>query len=355
VSDTSGNEKPEIHKTWMGWLLVTGVLFAALAFAFARLFPGMGESDLPVWQSIAASFGVSLFSAGLVLIIEPKIRGGIKLAVEKAKSDVKSELLTEVNKDVKIQFDSIKQEIRASMQSKMDAQDAVVADFQAARSQKSARTAMELMSEIGGLEDSKISVSGSAEPGEPVIFLSLQYVGDESGYEEPMYTSIGEYSLCLGASTKSGEAWVTWIPSKSFAEAIEDLSGELEFAGVLGSAQTQNYDWDAIAGRLASGLQVALDSRRKSSGKIHLAGPLSQVIGIDDPWYVTAESVENPTHGFLARASGFPPLKIGENGNGFTFPDAFTRPEFADDNEWKYVLKVATDKFSPLMMGGRRL
>ena len=238
------------------------------------------------------------------------------------------------------------------MQSKMDSQDAVVADFQSAYSQQAARAAMELMANIGGLEDSKISISGSAEPGDLVVFLSLRYVPDESGYEEPPYTSIQEYSLCLGASTETGEEWVTWPPSDSFADAIQNLCSELESAGVLGSAQARNYDWDDVGGRLASGLQVALDSRRKTFGKIHLAGPLSQVIGIDNPWYITAESLENPTHDFLARAKEFPRRQVGIDGNGVTFLDAFKRPESANDNEWKYALRVATDKFSPVMLVG---
>ena len=356
VSDMSGNRNQEpkerIHKRWMGLLLLTGVIFAGSAFMFARLFPSMAAPDLSVWQSIAASFGVSLFSAGLILIIEPNIRRGFKTAVKQASVEVKDELLTEVEETVNVKFDSIKQEIQASMQSKMDSQDAVVADFQSAYSQQSARAAMELMANIGGLEDSKISISGSAEPGDLVVFLSLQYVPDESGYEEPPYTSIQEYSLCLGASMETGEGWVTWPPSDSFADAIQNLCSELESAGVLGSAQARNYDWDDVGGRLASGLQVALDSRRKTFGKIHLAGPLSHVIGIDNPWYITAESLENPTHDFLARAKEFPRRQVGMDGNGVTFPDAFKRPESANDNEWKYALRVATDKFSPVMLVG---
>lgn len=123
-------------------------------------------------------------------------------------------------------------------------------------------------------------------------------------------------------------------------------------AGVLGSAQAQNYDWDAIGGRLTSDLQIALDSRRTSFGKIHLAGPL-QVIGIDNPWYITAASLENPAHGFLARASEFPHLHLGMEGNGLTFSNDFVRPGSANEDEWKSALSVAADKFSPIMIGGR--
>jgi hypothetical protein len=355
VNETSGSGLPkeQIHKGWMAALLAAGVIVAGIAFTFARLFPGMDEADLPVWQSITTSFGVSLFSGGLLLIIEPIIRRQLKKAVERASNDIKSDLREEVKKDFKVEFDSIREEVRASLQSRADKQDAVVADFQATHSQASARAIMELLDDIGGLQDSKITVSGSEVPGELEVYLSLQYVGDESGYGEPPFTSIGEYSLCLGAATESGEAFTRWIPSETFAEAAKDLSGELESAGVLGSSQFQDYDWDAIAERLADHLQLALDSRRKTSGKIHLAGPLSEVIGINDPWYITANSLENPVHGFMRLASEFPARDVGMHGKGINFPAPFPRPESAEETEWEHVLSVAREKFSPLRLGGR--
>lgn len=357
VSEIPGSESPapkeHIHKRWMGLLLLTGVIFAGSAFTFARAFPSMDESDLPVWQSIATSFGVSLFSAGLLLIIEPILRRNFKNTVKQASVEVRDELRAEVEETVNSKFDSIKQEIRASMQSKIDSQDALVSDFQSTYSQQSARGAMELMEEIGGLEDLKISISGSTEPDDLAVFLSLQYVPDESGHGTPRYVSVGEYSLCLGASMNSCEAMVTWTPSESFAQAIQKLIGALESAGVLGSAQAQDYDWDAVGERLALGLQVALDSRRGSFGKTHLAAPLSQVIGVGNPWYITSKSLENPAYNFRVRDIDFPKRQMGMNGTGLSFPDAFAKPEGADEHEWRYVLRVAMDKFSPIMIGGR--
>ncbi|NSX38312.1 hypothetical protein HTS88_18165 [Pseudarthrobacter oxydans] len=339
------------------WLVTIGALISFAAYMVRTLWPGVDPDQLAATQSILASMGVAFVSAGVLTWLGPKFRMEVKADVEtavgQATATVASNVRREVDEEVAKKFDSMREEIYASLQSRMDEQDSVVADFRDSLSRKSARRAMECLSEIGALEDDKLTVQAGEHPGSLSVFLSLQYVSDEPGYGEPLYTTVADYSLCLGADTGEKESFVVWAPSKTYADVVQDLAYEIQATADVGLAQFQSYDWDAIGKRLATNLQVALDSRRKNPGKIHLAGPLSEVVGINEPWYITANSLECPSHGFRALASEFPPRQVGMHGNGVIFPDAVPQPEFAEGDEWKYVLAVATDKFSPLRVGSR--
>lgn len=343
-----------------GWtLLAVGVLMGYAAYWIRTLWPSVDGDQLATSQSILASMGVTFVSAAILFWLGIRFRRGVKQDVADAVGDVTAAAASTVQRTVEEavtkKFDTMREEIYASLQSKMEEQDAAVAEFRDTSSRDSARRSMDRLSEIGALENDKLTVQVGDQPGQLSVFLSLRYVSDEPGFGEPLYTTLTDYSLCFGADIGEKEQFVTWYPSQTYTEVVQELLLELQAAVGLGTGKTQGYDWDAVAARLAMNLQVALDSRRRNPGKLHLAGPLAEVIGINDPWYITADSLENPAYGFLARASDFPRRQIGENGNGWTFQDAFTPPESADDNDWKYALGVATNKFSPVTVGGRRV
>ncbi|GGV28300.1 hypothetical protein GCM10010212_13430 [Paenarthrobacter nicotinovorans] len=82
----------------------SGAILGSDAFFISQLFASDDTQSLSIWQSILTNSVTGLVSAGLLLLVEPKIRRAVKTSVTNATVDatagIKEDLRDEVQGDI---------------------------------------------------------------------------------------------------------------------------------------------------------------------------------------------------------------------------------------------------------------
>lgn len=356
VKTTSVQQRPKekIHFGWMAALILGGAILGAVAFFISPLFAPDDTQNLSIWQSILTNFGTGLVSAGLLLLVEPKIRRAVKTSVTKATVDatasIKEDLRNEVQGDIEQKFASLEERINSTVKGKLSDQDKKLADLSKDFTRKAALAALKSAVDMNSLHRQEIVVQATGNPGELRIGLRLALPTELQSYTQfggQEYTLDDEIPYLVAYSRDSNGFYsqVSWDETEDFGDVVSNLLMELQRTGRWGMAVP--IDWKAVTERLVDGLKVAVESRRKEPGSTHLQGRLIEVIGTVDPWYLTDSSIENPKHDYVLLRTAFPPLAVP------TFPgqvkvveEIAPRPEFADPDEWDYVLGRGSAEFT---------
>lgn len=336
----------------MALLLLFGGILTGSAFWVQEFFAPADVQNLAVTQSILTNFGTGFVSAGLLLLVEPKLRRVVTATVNTATARIREDVRNDVQNDIDQKFASLSEEIRTSVQSRMADQDATLADFGAQFTHEVAMDAMRLATDMNALGWQSIRVQARDEPGELHIGLTLRlpneltgptrfHGGDQYGPEDEV--------LHLAAYPRKfrAQAEVVWESGQSFASVVLDLLEALHRTDGWGMAD--EIDWDTVTERIAGGLKVAVESRRKNPGSIHLRGPLLEVIGGIDPWYITTESIECPAYDYTLPRTKFPSAVTRPGPLSPAPTPVAEKPEWADQKEWTYVLSRATEHFTSFL------
>lgn len=332
---------------------MSGAVLGAIAFFISPLFAPNDTQNLTIWQSILTNFGTGLVSAGLLLIVEPKIRRAVKTSVTKATAEatasIKEDIRNEVQDDIAQKFASLEERINSTVQDKLRNQDKKLADLSENFTRETALAALRSAVDMNSLHDQEITVQATGKLGELRVGLRLELPAELRSYSEfgrPEYTLDDEVPHLVAYSRDSyGRSEVRWDDTEDFGDVVSNLLGELQRAGRWGMAVP--IDWKSVTERLVDGLKVAVESRRKEPGSPHLQGRLIEVIGMVDPWYLTDRSIENPRHKYVLPGTDFPPAVWPELRTQVRVVEEIApRPEFADPHEWNYLLVRGSEVFS---------
>ncbi|QXQ11298.1 hypothetical protein [Paeniglutamicibacter sp. Y32M11] len=341
--------KERILHGWMAGLLVAGVLFTASPFFVGTLAPILGTDDLGIWRSILTNFGTTLMMAGLLLVVEPKVRRAVSKVVSNAAesmtTSMRQDLLKDVQGDIEERFVSLKERIESALEDGLTSQDMKIADFADDDSYESARSAVGAAAEYMSLHNNEIIVQATDHPGELCIGLRLaipeelqisEYSGRQEVDPEDKILELVGYT-----ADTPGFSAVEWENTENFENVITKLVGDLERRRAWGRATL--VEWDAVHRRLVDGLAVAAKSTRKQPGSLQLKGRLAEIIGTETLWYLTDQSIECPSQDFVLPKSKFPPASFPGN-NSLT--PVIEQPEWADSQTWDYVIQRGRQEFT---------
>lgn len=356
--ETAVNES--IHRGWMTLLLISGFIIAAIPFFMGGLVGLLGTDALGIWRSILTNFGTTLIMAGLLLVVEPKVRRAVNKAVSRtaetaavaataaATSSMREDLLKDVQDDIEKRFGSLKDRIESVLQDGLATQDKKIAGFADDYSYESARNAVQAAVEFNSLHNNEIIVQATERPGALCIGLRLAdpeelRISDYSGKQEfdpdDMVLELVGYT----PDTQWGSA-VEWKNTDNFENAISNLVGALERAGGWGRAAL--VDWEAVHQRLVDGLAVAAKSTRKEPTSLQLQGSLTEIVGTDTLWYLTDHSIECPSHDFVLPRGNFPQIQFPSSAGNGPLEPVTEKPEWADQQTWDYVIQRGRKEFT---------
>lgn len=356
--EAAGNES--IHGGWMTLLLISGFIIAAIPFFMGGLVGVLGTDALGIWRSILTNFGTTLIMAGLLLVVEPKVRRAVNKAVSRtvetaavaataaATSSIREDLLKDVQDDIEERFDSLTDRIESILQDGLATQDRKIAGFADDYSYESARSAVQAAVEYNSLHNNEIIVQATDIPGELSLGLTLavpealqhdRYFGREETDPNDLILKLVGYTA--GAQ---GHSEVEWENTDDFGSAIGKLVGALERRGIWGRAKF--VDWEAVHRRLVDGLAVAAKSTRKEPTSLHLLGRLTEIVGTDTLWYLTDQSIECPNHDFVLPRRNFPQIQFPSSTGNSPLEPVAEKPEWADQQTWDYVIQRGRREFT---------
>ncbi|WP_026536937.1 hypothetical protein [Arthrobacter sp. 9MFCol3.1] len=338
----------------MAALVIGGAILGAVAFFISPLFAPEDTQNLSIWQSILTNFGTGLVSAGLLLLVEPKIRRAVKTSVTRATVDatasIREGIRNEVQDDIEQKFASLEERINSRVQDKLSDQDKKLTDLSKDFTRTAAMAALKSAVDMNSLHNQEIIVQATGKAGELRIGLRLDLPAELRAYtrfDRPECTLDDNipYLVAYSPDNNGFYSQVSWDENEDFGEVVSNLLMELQRTGRWGLAVP--IDWKAVTGRLVTGLKFAAESRRKEPGSPHLQGRLIEVIGTVDPWYLTDGSIENPKHNYVLPRTAFPALAVPRfPGQVKVVEEIAPRPEFADPDEWDYVLGRGSAEFT---------
>lgn len=326
-----------------------------MAFFITPLFESGAAADIQIWQSILTNFGTGLVSAGLILVVEPKIRRAVQTSVSnataQAAASIKDDIRSEVQDEMHQRFATLKDQIESSVQAKLSHQDATLSGISKAFTRETALSALGTAVSMNSLNDQELIVQATNEPGELHIGLKLALpnaLRNLSEFDRQESTVFEEIPHVV-AYPKDSQATVEvpWKDGDDFGDVVGGLLEELQRSGGWGMAVP--IDWTGVTERLAAGLRVAVESRRKQPGSFHLRGRIIEIVGLKDPWYLTDQSIECPSRDYVLPRASFNTFTVGQGFlpsptdiSGAIAP----KPAFADRGEWDYLLNRGVDEFS---------
>lgn len=203
---------------------------------------------------------------------------------------------------------------------------------------------------INSLTNEQLLVQATDVPGELLVGLKMDLPPEQRG--EYHWQEHGDKALFLTGSTRGHYAVeVEWNPSEDFGTATAALLQQLTHSGAWGMAR--KLDWTNITARLVAGLRVAVDSRRKSDGALHLSGRLTEVVDSGaDAWYITDQSIECPNRKYVMPRSKFPTIETAYDPwstapKPAAPPDVdVQQPDWVDTETWKYLLERGSEVFA---------
>ncbi|SCZ56667.1 hypothetical protein SAMN02799638_01924 [Arthrobacter sp. UNCCL28] len=179
VKTTSAQQTPKekIHFGWMAALVLGGAILGYVAFFISPLFASDDTQSLSIWQSILTNFVTGLVSAGLLLLVEPKIRRAVKTSVTNATVDatagIKEDLRDEVQGDIEQTFASLEQRINLAVNGKLSDQDKKLADLSKDFTRTAVLAALKSAVDMNSLHQQEIFVQATGKSGELRIGLRL--------------------------------------------------------------------------------------------------------------------------------------------------------------------------------------
>ncbi|MDR6436770.1 hypothetical protein J2790_001891 [Paenarthrobacter nicotinovorans] len=179
MKTTSAQQTPKekIHFGWMAALVLGGAILGYVAFFISPLFASDDTQSLSIWQSILTNFVTGLVSAGLLLLVEPKIRRAVKTSVTNATVDatagIKEDLRDEVQGDIEQTFASLEQRINLAVNGKLSDQDKKLADLSKDFTRTAVLAALKSAVDMNSLHQQEIFVQATGKSGELRIGLRL--------------------------------------------------------------------------------------------------------------------------------------------------------------------------------------
>jgi predicted phage tail protein len=346
----------KVHLGWVIFLGVLGVAITALAFWGPFQTRWLGENAVSVWQSILTNLGIGLFSAALLLLLEPRIRNAVKQTVTAATKNLKTEVLSAVQVDVEEKLAPLSERIDDLYASRLAEQSAAIDHISQDFTHERVFEALQKASMVSALWQDSVVVQAADEPGDLHIGIELRVpdedrrqVGGNTWRQTYRVAEASSESKKLHLRAVTGpqqSVEVIWEPTEDFESVAGKIADELAVKRFR--ALHEKIDWTPVLRRFERAIKVAVDSSNKAPDALNLQGPLVEVAGSDAaPWYLTDDALHYPSKGWFRTKEAI--------GGWVIAPMIATRPENevempdgADLKEWKYILGRARDHFSHL-------
>lgn len=342
----------KVHRGWVFWLAIAGVAITYAAFWGPFLSNVLGENAVAVWQSILTNFGVGLFSAAVLLALEPRFRRAVRQTVRTATKNLKTEVLSAVESDIEERLAPLAERIDALYESRLAGQAAVIDDLSQHFTHERAYETLQKASAVSALWHDSIIVQAVDEPGKLHVGIEIKVPDDElrrvggGTYMQSHYIAqapLESKKLHVRARTDFHQSVeVVWNADEDFPSVALKLADKL--AEERHRGLHEKIDWDPIFSRLERAIKVAVDSSNKAPNALLLQGPLVEMAGPDTaPWYLTHEGLHYPSKDWFRGREAI--------GGWAVFPQSYEpqikveRPDWADPKEWEYVLRQARDHF----------
>lgn len=341
-----GEGESHQSKPHLGWVIGIGVAGVALtAFPLATA----GEAVASVWQSIGVNVGTALLLAALLVYIEPRFKTRIaKAAAESAdaKYETRVEALTE-------RVDDLQANTRELFERYSAMEDEAVNDMVARPSFHTVSSALVEANKSHAI-DRVLGVAIPASGGIPEVLIGFRYMRPTVARPGDHSRDFLDVTPAVLVEPPNGHFWPFeehWRATESADQVGARLMKELQAAG-LKDVETK-VEWKSTIDRLGVALDVAFDSKR-SNGKL-----IGHIIEMGPgEWFLTSSGIEHREQGLVVDVKQFPPMWDGVlsvagaalSGSSAEDIQAHLKgldesPEWADNDEWKYILGRARTVF----------
>ncbi|WP_284977212.1 hypothetical protein [Arthrobacter sp. efr-133-TYG-104] len=330
----------------MGWVIGIGVAgLALIAWPLATAGDGLAS----VWQSVGVNVGTALLLAAPLVYIEPRFKTRIaKAAAEGADSKYETRV-----EELTGRVDDLQASTRELFERYGAVEDQKVAEMVSRPDFYTVSSALVEANKSHAI-DRILGVTIPAVGGIPEILVRFRYMSPTSarpGYHAHDFLDVTPVVL---TPAPNGHFWPVeerWRVEESADQVGARLMKTLQDAGL--KSVTDRVDWKSTIDRLGTALDLAFESKRSDGmlvGHIIEMGP--------EGWFLTSAGIEHLEQGVVvdvkefppkwegalgvagALLSGRPPESIDEHLNRFD-----ESPEWADSDEWKYVLGRARAVF----------
>lgn len=358
VSDQSspGPARKRRHWGWIIFLFLAGVLLAFMSFwaegwigAGGIDWPWIEASEVPVVQSVLTNLGTGFMSTAVLFLFEPLLWKVVKKSTDAAIDVATQNITTRVETLEKSLEDRLLEDVATSIRAQDSAIEAARGDFTYESISKLVKAALL----VDRIADGQITVQGTDQPGE--FEFTIGYPNLQDIHENALFHN---QDLHVMVSTEAAHqaAVDIWRPKEPFEDVAQRLHHELVRLGIYGIAELP--PWTVSIARTIAALATALETSRVRLDQRKPAGKIAEII--EGRWAITDRGIESLTHDFVVPRAEFPRMHSpynDPNSGGFyrgpLVPPDLKKPEWADSDEWTYLLKRASKRFTRVKSFGR--
>jgi len=342
----AGDEETQETTPHLGWVIgigVAGLVLTAWPLATA------GEAVASVWQSIGVNVGTALLLAAPLVYIEPRFKTRIARAAAES-ADAKYETRVEALTD---RVDDLQTSTRELFERYSATENEAVDDMVTRPNFHTVSSALVEANKSHAI-DRVMGVAIPASEGIPEVLIQFRYMSPTAARPGDHSHDFLDVTPAVLVPPPNGHFWPFeehWPARESADQVGARLMKELQAAG-LKSVEAK-VDWKGAIDRLGVALGIAFESKR-SDGK--LIGHIIEMGPRD--WFLTSSGIEHLKQGLVVDVKEFPPTWEGVLGVAGAVLSGSSKevieehlkrldesPDWADPDEWKYILGRARAVF----------
>jgi hypothetical protein len=293
--------------------------------------------------------GTALLLSGVLFFFERRFLRDVGTVAGEAGAAAAEEVVAQSTEAINVRLDELSDQMDEMLAEEAQVHDSAIAALSSPTFDTVA-TALAHANTLGALKNGHVTVQGSDDPDE----LGLQFSWGMSMSSEPSRISLTVHGV-LYEDLKNPPAGgsplieIQWSPDESAAEAGIRLRALLVDRGRLKSDATLR--WDHALLNLQMALDIAVRSRRRDPGSIHLRGALAELV--DRQWMITEGGLECPDHAYVYPEEEFPSQleRMAQREREEWMPSE--KPDWVDDALWDRLVQRGKRIF-PIRRGPMR-
>lgn len=335
---------------WVAGCEFPGACLIGLAFFLQDRYKWQGDSEATL-----IAIGTALLLAGVLFFFERRfLRDVGEIAAREGAAAAQAEV-AEATEDINVRIDQLAERMREGLAEQAAAHDAAVVAMETPTFD-TVGAALALANSLGALKFGHVTVPASDDPDELGLEFSWGEDRGDGRFGHPARNVLKVEALVYADFHISGGRPVIeieWGPSESATEAGLRLHAQLTARGRLRSEAT--FRWEQALQNLRYAIDIAVRSRRRDPGALHLHGALAELV--NDDWVITEAGLECPNHeGYIYAQDNFPSrlermARLSHKEREEWIPD---RPEWVDEALWRRLIDRGKRMF-PIERGGPRL
>lgn len=327
------------NKTAFVLVTVLGLLLLCVAVLMEARWDWVG-----VWPSILVNLGTTLILAFALLVLERRFARTAKREAAFAVKETREEV-SELSRSLGVRID----ELADRMKGLAAAEDAAVADglsrLQRQPSHAHITEVFETARAINALDGSLVTVPASTTLAGPHLCFRWEAGAVRTGYNSIEYSGPRELRVThdnyFQGRAMSKAVNVLWT-----ADQDADKVGMSVRNAIIASGEWNGdelFDWQHTLRSLATALELAIQSRRRTKDAIYLRGVLSEVL--DHRFVMTTAGVESLDGRLIISADEVPFHAQMTPKERSEWQPSSSRPDDISASDWNWLCSRTLEKF----------